>query len=229
MARRGKLAVVPSYVTIGLSALSAAFFSLGLSRSRRYLEETLVAVGRSERDDVGDSYRAQRRVEPDPRAPLHLAIAARALGWLALMGLVWLVNLPVQLVDLTDEPHRRLGLVPADDRLVVAHAALAVLVLATSIGAAVARGWVRQLEDAAPPRAELERARPLAAATVLSSVASLGGAATAGAVWNGTPIYLYWLHAILTNCVVYAVCAALTCLATARAWRSLRSWRTTER
>ncbi len=219
---------LPPLVSIGIAIVAAVFFARGVRASSERLHATLDELRGELPLDRATSYRTQLVADFDPRAPWLLALAARAQAWLVVMGLVRLGSLPLELIDLVDEPHRRLGLVPADDRLVLVHVVLAGAVLAAGIGALGGRGWIARLDLGAPSRSELVQARALTRATALSAVGALAAGGTGAAVMAWTPMSLYWLHDMAAQSVVFAVCASLAAAATVLASRAVRRARVVE-
>lgn len=213
---------MPPLVSIALALVSAAFFLRDVATSRERWGRSFEELRRAERVHAPSAgYRAHRVLELDPRAPQRLALASRVTSWWVVMGLVRLGVLVVEIPNLTDEPHRRLGLVPDGPSLVLAHGGLALTIFAALVGALRLRGWLHVLVSAPLDRETLARRAPFAIAIATGTLATLGAVGASCAVVLQTPMSLYWLHEIAASSAVYAACGVGVVVTLARAWAAM--------
>jgi hypothetical protein len=206
---------VPPLVSIAVALVSAAFFLRDVATSRERWGRSFEELRRAERVHAPSAgYRAHRVLALDPRAPQRLALASCVTSWWVMMGLVRLGVLVVEIPNLTDEPHRRLGLVPDGPSLVLVHGGLALTIFAALVGALRLRGWLHTLVT-------LARRAPFAIAIATGTLATLGAVGASCAVVLQTPMSLYWLHEIAASSAVYAACGAGVVVTLARAWAAM--------
>jgi hypothetical protein len=214
---------VSPLATLAIALVTAGLCARGVGDLAQRLSESLArlrTVGPAE--GVGATYRSQRVAEPDRRAPLYLAIAAQAQAWLVVVGSVRLGVLPLDIINLVDEPHRRLGLTPADDSLVAWHALLGAVIVLSCVTAWLSRRSIVKLADGLEPPRDLHRLRALATGALASGLAAAAGAATTAAMVLGTPMSIYWLRAMGAQSAIYAAGAGLVTTVSIVALRAAR-------
>ena len=213
---------MPPLVSIAVALVSAAFFLRDVATSRERWGRSFEELRRAERVHAPSAgYRAHRVLALDPRAPQRLALASCGTSWWVMMGLVRLGVLVVEIPNLTDEPHRRLGLVPDGPSLVLVHGGLALTIFAALVGALRLRGWLHTLVSAPLDRVTLARRAPFAIAIATGTLATLGAVGASCAVVLQTPMSLYWLHEIAASSAVYAACGVGVVVTLARAWAAM--------
>lgn len=177
--------------------------------------------------EAGIPYRSQTISAPDPRLPILLAVAAQALLWLAVASVLRLQSVPLDVINLIDEPHQDLSLVPRDHSLVIAHVALGILAALTGLASLLGRRAIARLAapGADPGRALRRSVAPSALLGLLLGTAAVAGLAALGVVTQ-TPMSLYWLDWMALQNGIYAAGCGLVGLIAAAAFVSARRWRT---
>ncbi|MCA9613086.1 MAG: hypothetical protein KC586_10080, partial [Myxococcales bacterium] len=199
---------MPPLVAVLVALATAAYFLRDLWHARERWERAFEAWWHVARIDAASiAYRGDRVVERDARAPTWLALASRSMGWWVVQGLVRIGALVAEIPNLTDEPHRRLGLVPDGPSLVVVHAVLALLVVVAIVGALRLRGLLVRIERR--PDQETRVRAAFGIAIVTSVVAASGAVGACVAVVVQTPMNLYWLYEMAWSSAVYALCGSV--------------------
>ncbi|MCB9613146.1 MAG: hypothetical protein H6722_11890 [Sandaracinus sp.] len=213
---------MPLAVPVLFALVTVVFFQRDSGRSRERWGRAFEAWRHAERIEVaGVGYRAHRVVAWDAHAPLWLALASRATAWWVVQGLVRVGALVAEIPNLTDEPHRRVGLVPDGPSLVLVHGGLGFLVFGAIVGALRLRGRLARLErDPNEATTNLRAAFGVAIAT--SVVAASGGVVACVAVVVQTPMNLYWLRNMAGSSAVYALCGWVVVGVLLRASKAIR-------